>query len=94
MIILADTGVHAKEGDAPNMPLCQRGTRNMRMVIETVWSMLTTVCRRKKVSHRTWSALHARLGFTLALFNILVQWDGFPVDTDGIVRLSIAQCSL
>jgi hypothetical protein len=48
----------------------------------------------KKVSHRTWSALYARLGFTLALFNILVQWDGFPVDADGIVRLSIAQFSL
>lgn len=64
------------------------------MVIETVLSMLTTVCRLKKVSHHTWPALHARLGFTLALFNILVQWDGFPVDTDGNIHLSIAKFGL
>lgn len=94
MIILADTGFHAKSGDPANMLLCRRGTKNVRMVIETVRSMLTTVCRLKKVSHRTWPALHARLGFTLALFNILVQWDGFPVDTDGNVHLSIAKFSL
>lgn len=64
------------------------------MVVETVLSMLMTVCRLKKVSHRTWPTLHARLEFTLALFNLLVQWDGFPVDADGIVQLSIAQFSL
>ncbi len=92
--ILADTGCHAKTGDAANLQLCQRGTRNVWMVIETVLSMLTTVCRLKKLSHRTWPALHARLGFTLALFNILVQWNGFPVDVDGMVHLSIAQFSL
>jgi hypothetical protein len=94
MIILADTGFHATTGDPANMQVCQRGTRNVRMVIETVLSMLTTVCRLKKVSHRTWPALHARLGFTLALFNILVQWDGLPVDADGIIHLSIAPLSL
>ncbi len=94
MVILADTGFHAKVGDPPNLQVCQRGTRNVRMVIETVLGMLTTVCRLKKLSHRTWPALHARLGFTLALFNILVQWDGLPVDADGIIRLSIAQFSL
>jgi hypothetical protein len=94
MIILADAGFHATSGDPANMQLCRRGTKNVRMVVETVLSMLTTVCRLKKVSHRTWPALHARLGFTLALFNILVQWDGFPVDADGIVRLSIAEFSL
>ncbi len=94
MIILGDTGFHAKTGDPANLLVCQRGTRNVRMVIETVLGMLTTVCRLKKLSHRTWPALHARLGFTLALFNILVQWNGFPVDADGMVHLSIAQFSL
>ena len=94
MIILADTGFHAKTGDPTNRQLCRRGTRNMRMVIETVLSMLTMVCYLKKVDHRTWTALHARLGFTAALFNILVQWDGFPVDDAGIIRLSITQFSL
>lgn len=94
MIILADTGFHAKTGDPANMQLCRRGTRNVRMVIETVLSMLTTVCRLKKLSHRTWPALAARLGYTLALFNILVQWHGFPADADGIVHLSIAEFGL
>lgn len=94
MIVLGDTGFHAAAGDPPNLLVCQRGTRNVRMVIETVLSMLTTVCRLKKLSHRTWPALAARLGYTLALFNILVQWDGFPVDADGNVHLSIAQFSL
>ena len=91
MIILADTGFHAKAGDPANMQLCRRGTRNVRMVIETVLSMLTTVCRLKKLSHRTWPALAARLGYTLALFNILVQWHGFPAGADGIVHLSMAE---
>jgi hypothetical protein len=94
MIVLGDTGFHAADGDPPNLLICQRGTRNVRMVIETVLSMLTTVCRLKKLSHRTWPALAARLGYTLALFNILVQWDGFPADADGNIHLSIAQYSL
>ena len=61
------------------------------MVVETVLSMLTTTCRVKKVSHRTWSQVLARLSFVMALFNVLVLWDGLPVDADGIIHLSIAQ---
>lgn len=94
MIVLGDTGFHAAAGDPPNLLVCERGTRHVRMVIETVLSMLTTVCRLKKLSHRTWPALAARLGYTLALFNILVQWNGFPVDVNGNIHLSIAQFSL
>jgi len=30
----------------------------------------------------------------MALFNILVQWDGIQVDEDGCVHFSIAQFSL
>lgn len=94
MVILTDTGFHAKDGDPANMKPCKRGTWNVRMVVETVLSMLTTVCRLKKLSHRTWAALRSRLGFTMALFNILVQWNGLPVDPDGNIRLSIAEFSL
>jgi hypothetical protein len=94
MVILTDTGFHATEGDPPNMKVCERGRWNVRMLIETVLSMLTTVCRLKRLTQRTWAALHARLGFTMALFNILVQWDGLPVDHDGNIRLSIADFSL
>jgi hypothetical protein len=34
------------------------------------------------------------LAFTLAAFNLLVQWHGFQPDADGFIRLSIAEFSL
>jgi hypothetical protein len=47
MVSFTDTGAHAERGDPPNMKPCKRGTWNVRMMIETVLSMLTTVCRFK-----------------------------------------------
>jgi hypothetical protein len=94
MVILTDTPFHSRTDDPPNLKVCQRGTWNVRMVVETVLSMLTTICHFKKLSHRVWPALHARLAFTLAVFNVLVQWDGLPIDEDGNVHLSIAEFSL
>lgn len=94
MVILTDTGFHAREGDPPNMKPCKRGTWNVRMVVETVLSLLTRVCQLKKVSHRTWTVLSARLAFTMAVFNVLVQWNGLPVEPDGTIRLSIAEFTL
>jgi hypothetical protein len=94
MVILTDSGFHAKSGDPSNVKVCQRGTWHGRMVVETVLSLLTTVCKLKKLSQRTWAGLHARLAFTMALFNVLVQGDGFPIDTDRNIRLSIANFSL
>lgn len=94
MIVLADTHFHAAAGDPPNLKICPRGTWNVRMLIETVLSMLTTICRFKKVFHRTWEQFQARLAFTMATFNILSQWDGLRPDENGFVPLSIAQFSL
>jgi hypothetical protein len=94
MVVLTDMGFHAKGGNPPNMQPCKRNTWNVRMVVETVLAMLTHVCHLKKVSQRSWSHLLARLSFTLALFNVLVQWDGLPVDEDGTIPLSIAQFNL
>ncbi len=94
MVIFTDTGFHAQGGDPANMKPCQRGRWNVRMVVETVLSMLTTICQFKKLSHRTWAALRARLVFTMAVFKVLVQWDGLQPDEDGIIHLSIAQFSL
>ena len=56
--------------------------------------MLTTICHFKRVSHRTWRYFMTRLVFTMAMFNVLVQWDGLQPDADGIIHLSIAQFSL
>lgn len=100
MVVLTDTGFHttpAKGGDPSNMKICKPDTWNERMVIEDVFSMLTTVCHIKKLSSRVWAYLRARLAFIVAAFNLLVQWDwlhGPKSDEAGFVHLSIAQFSL
>lgn len=94
MIVLSDTGFHAKVGDPANLKVCKRGEWNERMVIETLWSMLTIVCHTKKMLQRAWPYLKARLAFTAATFNVLVDWDGLVADEHGKVHLSIAQFSL
>lgn len=94
MIVLADTHFHAAEGDPANLKVCPRGTWNDRMLIETVLSMVTTICHFKKIFHRTWDQFKARLAFTMVLFNILTQWDGLQPDDTGFVPLSIAEFSL
>jgi len=94
MIVLSDTGFHAKEGDPPNLKLCERGTWNTRMLVETVLSMLTEVCHLKKVLQRTWAAFQARRAFTLTTFTLLVQWHGLKPNAQGMIRLSFAEFSL
>src|SRR5713226_4713995 len=94
MIVFSDTAFHAAEGDPANLKLCPRGTWNDRMLIETVLSMLTVVSHFKKVMHRVWEYFQARLAFTMAAFNVLVQWYGLLPDEEGFVPLSIAEFSL
>src|SRR5467141_2794094 len=90
----SDTGFHAAEGDPTNLKLCQRSAWQDRMLFETVLSMLTLVCHLKKVMHRGWGYFQARLAFTMAAFNVLVQWHGFQPNASGFVPLSIAEFSL
>src|SRR5262245_56756014 len=78
----------------PNLQLCPRGAWEDRMLVETVLSMLTLVCHLKKVMHRGWAYFHARLAFTMAVFNVLVQWHGLQPYASGFVSLSIAEFSL
>jgi hypothetical protein len=94
MIVLSDTAFHAAEGDPCNLKLCQRGEWQDRLLVETVLSMLTLVCHFKKVMHRVWASFHARLAFTMAAFNVLVQWHGLEPYASGFVPLSIAEFSL
>src|SRR5262249_53104687 len=89
MIVLSDTAFHPAEGYPANLKLCHRGEWEDRMLVETVLSMLTLVCHCKKVMHRVWTYFHARLAFTMAAFNILVQWYGFQPTASGFVPLSI-----
>jgi len=94
MIVLGDAGFHAKDGDPPNLKICERGKWNARMLIETVFSMLTTVCHFKRMAHHIWEYFEARLAFSMAAFNILVQWNGLQPNENGFVHLSIAEFSL
>jgi hypothetical protein len=94
MIVLSDTALHAAEGDPTNLKLCQRGEWEDRILVETVLSMLTLVCHCKKVMHRVWAYFQARLAFTIAALNMLVQWHGLQPNASGFVPLSIAEFSL
>jgi hypothetical protein len=94
MIVLSDTAFHAAEGDPTNLTLCPRGEWEDRMLVETVLSMLTLVCHFKRVMHRVWAYFQARLAFTMAAFNVLVQWHGLRPNASGFVPLSIAEFSL
>jgi len=94
MIVLSDTAFHAAEGDPSNLTLCPRGEWEDRMLVETVLSMLTLVCHFKQVMHRVWAYFHARLAFTMAAFNLLVQWHALRPNASGFVPLSIVEFSL
>jgi hypothetical protein len=94
MIVLSDTAFHAAEGDPTNLKLCPRGAWEDRMLVETVLSMLTLVCHLTKVMHRVWAYFQARPAFTMAAFNVLVQWHGLRSNASGFVPLSIAEFSL
>jgi hypothetical protein len=94
MILLSDMAFHAAAGDPSNLKLCRREEWEDRILVETVLSMLTLVCHCKKVMHRGWASFHARLAFTMAAYNGLVQWYGLVPNASGFVPLSIAEFSL
>lgn len=93
MIVLADTGFHAKTGDPANLKVCPRGTWNTRMLVETVLSMCTTVFHSKHAGHRVWAYFRAHIAWMMTAFNLLARW-GLEIDEHDIVRLSIAEFSL
>lgn len=94
MLVFADPHFEKKGWYPPNLKICPKGTWNDRMMIETTLSMLTVVCHFKKVGHRVWDYFKSRVGYTMALFNILIQWHGLQPDNDGFVHHSIAEFSL
>lgn len=71
-IVLADTGFNDADGIPANLKLCPRGTWNERMLVETTLSLVTTVCRLKKVFHRSRTHFETRLAYVAAMFNALL----------------------
>lgn len=94
MIVLADVNFRRKTNQPENLKLCRRGEWNDRMLIETVFSLLSQVCKLKHLRQRVWAYLEMRLAFTVALFNLLQQWRGLNIDEHGVSHLSLAEFSL
>lgn len=84
MIVLADTGFHRAKslplartgGDPANVKICRRGQWNVRMIVETTFSMITAVWGSKQMRHITWRGFEAHLSYLMAAFNLLAQWSG------------------
>ena len=93
-VVFSDSGFHAKAGDPANLKIVRRGLWNERYAIELLFSLLTVICHSKKMLHRSWAGLRTRLAFSVALFNILVDWQGLHPDEDGVTHLALAQFSL
>jgi hypothetical protein len=75
---LTDKGFHRSQrrgGDCQNLVICQRGQRNYRMIIETVFSSWTRVFALKKIGERAWKSIEARLSYACAAWNLLTKWD-------------------
>lgn len=89
MEIYTDSSFHRKEGDL-RMAVCERGSRNQRMIVETVLRLLCEVSHSKRMRHRVWEHLTVRIRFLGAVFNLLVQWEGRET-AGGRLRLSIAE---
>ena len=93
-IVLADLGFRCREGLPANLKLCPKGTWNDRMVIETIFSLLTVICKAKKMHHRVQTYLEARLAYTAAMFNVLLTlFHQLHPEADPF-QLSIAEFSL
>jgi hypothetical protein len=93
-IVLADFGFRDKEGAPENMKICQKGTWNERMCVETALSMLTIICDLKRIRHRASDYIQMRLAFVVAMFNILlVLFHKCHPEADPF-KMSIAEFSL
>lgn len=76
MIVLADSGFKARQGNPPNLKICRKGEWNERMLIETVLSLFTNVLKLKKLTPRLWPTLRARLAYAIAAYNLCIAWSG------------------
>jgi hypothetical protein len=63
-------------------------------LIETVFSLLSRVCKLKHLRQRVWAYFETRLALTVAVFNLLQQWNSLNFDEYGMSPLSVAEFSL
>jgi hypothetical protein len=93
-IVLSDYGFISADTMPANLKLCEKGTWNERMCVETALSMVTVVCGLKRMHHRISSYIQAHLSWVSAMFNILLKlFHVIHPDADS-VKMSIAEFSL
>jgi Transposase DDE domain len=71
-IVLSDFGFKKAGEAARNLKFCEHKTWSERMIIETLFSLVTRVCRLKHLAQRVEVYLETHLGFVSALFNLLL----------------------
>ena len=91
-IVLGDLGFRKAAGIPDNLKLCERGQWNSRMIVETIFSMITNTCSAKKFSERSADAITTKLAFLAAMFNVLLDVHK-QVYPDAPVELSLAHFS-
>ena len=93
-ITLTDLGFRCKEGIPDNLKLCQKGTWNERMCVETAFSLLTVVCNAKKIFHRVADYIETRLAYMAVMFNVLLSLYHQLHPEQPPHKMSIAEFSL
>jgi hypothetical protein len=93
-IALGDLGFISNGSVPGNLKLCEKGTWNERMCVETALSMVTVVCDLKHMYHRVSSHIQAHLSCVSGMFNILLRlFHLLHTDMDS-TKMSIAEFSL
>ncbi len=95
-IVLADYGFRDKDIEAipKHIKFCPQGSWNERMHIETAFSMITNICNFKKLKHRVWEYVQARLAYVAAMFNVLLSLFHKIHPNARPFQMSIAEFSL
>lgn len=93
-IFMADWGFRRAKGIPDNVKLCKKGTWNERMLIETSFSLLTVICKAKKIHHRVEVYIQARLAYIAAMFNVCTHLFHLLHPDESPFKMSIAEFSL
>ena len=90
--VLADFGFHKSHGDPDNLVICQRGERNERMVVETVFSQCKGLLGLNDIQAKTREGFELTVATIFALFNILLEANrflGLPSEKPAIAHFCV-----
>jgi len=92
-VVMTDFGFRCAAGIPTNVKICKKGTWNERIAIETIFSLMTVICKAKKIHHRAAAYIQARLAYMAATFNVCLALFHTLHDADPF-KISIAEFSL